>query len=76
MKGAERELAILTIERLLTHLKKQAAATPGTGPFSPAEAYALKSGLRLIKKTLFPQEPDLDTQDDTPEGNKNRSHAP
>lgn len=71
MTPAERELSILTIERLLAHLKRQGAAAPGTSPFSPAEAYALIRGLRTIKQLLFPSDPiaNLPDSDDPPPPN-------
>ncbi len=65
--GSDRELAILTIETLTTHLRKLAAGPAGSGPFTPAQAYALTRGLRLIKKTLFPpgeQQPSADEHED------------
>jgi hypothetical protein len=76
MKGTDREFAILTIERLMNHLKKQGAATPGTSPFSPAEAFALLRGLRLIKKTLFPSDPHIPLDDEEDEPPKHPADAP
>ncbi len=76
MTPLERELCIVTIERLVSHLKKQAAGPPGSSPFSPAEAYAFIKALRFIKRTFIPSEPPLTPDDDDDPPPNKTGHAP
>ncbi len=76
MTPLERELCILTIERLMAHLKKQATGPPGSSPFSPAEAYAFIKALRFIKRTFIPGEPQPPADDDDDAPMNKTGHAP